>query len=52
MVTDGTLEEVEPDYEAALIAFKHFWDQPFNTGDDEEMTKAAIDAALGIGDTE
>ena len=40
------LVEVELDYEAALIAFKRFWDQPFSNGDDLAMTKAAVDAAL------
>ena len=38
--------KVVPDYEAALIAFKKFWDQPFYNGDDLAMTKAAVDAAL------
>ena len=46
------LIQVELDYEAALIAFKRFWDQPFSNGDDLAMTKAAVDAALEGTDDE
>ena len=50
LVVQGALVPAEPDYEAAMVEFKKFWDRPFATPEGDEMVlRKVVAAALGAG---